>query len=52
MQVKNKQLSMADAQMLFREWQMRHSDGKSQSFKNKQVQRVRLLRYTPCLKKN
>ena len=28
---------MADAQMLFREWQMRHSDGKSQSFKHKQV---------------
>ena len=28
---------MTEAELMFREWQMRYSDGKSQSFKHKQV---------------
>jgi len=36
-QVKNNQLSMTEAEYMFREWQMRYSDGKSPSFKQKQV---------------
>jgi len=36
-QVKNNQLSMNEAELIFREWQMRYSDGKSPSFKQKQV---------------